>query len=138
MTDTTYSRDGDYVAETVTTDAQTAEIIGHIPARHLRLTVDDGRVLSDGSDTETLTVEVVSGLAVARGTSPSDADVLSVDDTAVVEVDGNPVSVDISDGSGSTTITTTKSAGSTISVVAGELSSYPAETDSAEIEVVSA
>lgn len=138
MAESTYTRDGDYVIENRDTGTQVAQIRGHIPARHLRLDLDDGTITNDGADTETVTVDVVSGLEVARGTAAEDASTLDVDDDATLIVDGREVTVPLSGGTGSTTITSTASAGSTIEIVAEELSSYPAETDSVEIEVVSA
>lgn len=138
MSSTEFARDtGDeYVTEKVHTDTQTAEIRGHIPARHLRLSLADGQVVNDGQDTETVAVSVVSGLQVARGNTP--ADVLDEDGTATVDIDGQPVEVDLTGGTGQREVTTTAAAGTTISVEAVGLADHPAESDTAEIEVIQA
>lgn len=113
MSSTSYEhRDGDdYVTEVVDTGTQTAEIRGPIPYRQFRVSVDDGQVRNDGADTETVTVEIVDGLEVARGTDPTDASVLPVDATARVNIDGAEVSVSLTGGSGTRDVTTTKARG---------------------------
>jgi len=128
----------DFVTEIVTTDEQTSEIYGHLPYRILSVRLDDGTVTNDGTDVESISVEVVDGLEMARGTDLSDATTLDEDATATVTVDGVDQTVELTNGSGSIDITTSKPAGSTISVEAVGLESYPAESDSVEIEVISA
>ncbi|MBP1953593.1 hypothetical protein J2752_000474 [Halarchaeum rubridurum] len=119
---------------------QTATIHQSTPFRVLHLTTsDDGQLPNDGSATETLQVAVVDGLQVARGTDPSDADVLDAGGEATVTVDGVAQSVSLTGGTGSLDVTTTASAGSTIRVQATDLAEHPAEqSDVVEIEVVSA
>lgn len=131
-----YYRDGPHVVTEVHTETQTAELRGGIPARHLRISLTDGSLDNDETDTETVTVEVVSGLQVVRGETP--ADVLSYDGTATLRVDGAEQTADLTDGSGSIDVTTSKSAGSIITVEAVGLADHPAGSDRAEIEVVNA
>ena len=118
----------DYVTELIDTGGQVAERYARVPYRHIVLTNGDGVILSDNTDTETVRVSVVDGLEVARGTDPAEATVLAEDHTATVEIDGSPVEVSITDGSGTKEITTTKSAGSTISVEAVGLDGVPVES----------
>lgn len=103
----------------------------------LRVTTQDGQVLNDGIDTETVTITVVDGLEIARGTDPADATVLDYDGDMTVTVDGVETAKTLTKGSVSFDVTTEKQAGSTIEVVAESLADYPAESDSAEIEVIS-
>jgi hypothetical protein len=129
--------DGDeFVTEQVTTDAQTAEIRGHLPYRVLRLSLADGQLANDGTAKETVTVKVVDGLEVARGTDPVDATVLDHDGNVTVTVDGVETTKAITNGSMSFDVTTEKSAGSTIEVVAESLADHPAESDKSIIEVI--
>lgn len=129
--------DGDYVLEEIDKESQTAlRKIG--PYRVFRVSTDDAQVANDGTDTETVTVDVVDGLEVARGTDFADAAVLDVDDDATLLVDGVGQTVTITAGTGSIDVTTTTSAGSSIEIVAESLASAPADSDTAEIEVVSA
>lgn len=131
-------KDGDdYVTEQVTTDAQTAEIYGSLPYRVLRITLGDGQVLNDGSDTETITVSVVDGLEVVRRTDSANATVLDYDGDVSLSVDGEKVSKTLTNGSVEFDITTDKPAGSEIEIVAESLADHVAESDSATIEVVS-
>lgn len=131
--------DGDeFVTEEVTTDAQTAEIHGHLPYRILSVTVGNGQISNGNTDTETVTVEVINGLEVARGTDRENATVLDYDGDVTLSIDGVETTKTLTDGSLSFNITTQKSAGSIIEIVAESLSDHPTESDSATIEVVSA
>jgi len=137
MSSIRWARDGDHLVKLVETDVQTAEVRGTNPARVLRVsTAGDGQLVNDGSATETLRVEVVDGLRVARGTDPADADVLDVDDDATLVVDGSEQTLTLMEGSGTLDVSTTAAAGSTIDVVARELASHPAESDRTQIDVV--
>lgn len=137
MSSTEYvHNDGDdYVTEQVDTGNQVAEVYGHIPYRHLLVTVSDGQIANDGEDTETVTVEAVDGLEVARGTDPTEASVLDYDGDMTVTVDGQEVTKTLTNGSVEFDITTEKSAGSTIEIVAESLVDHPAKSDSVTIEV---
>lgn len=123
-----------YVTELVDTGKQVAEIAGHIPYHKLRVETEDGEIIGDGEDTETVTISVISGL-----------DFVSNNRETIIEYDGNvTLSVDrqqtiktLANGSVSFELSTTKSAGSEIELVAGSLADHPAESDRATIEVVS-
>jgi len=132
----THDEGDDFVTRVIETHAQTAKVHGDISYRQFRISVSDGEISNDGKNTETVTVEVVDGLEVARGTDTADATVLDVNDDAILAVDGSEQTVTISAGTGSVDLTTTKEAGSTIKIEAVELSSHPADRDSATIEVV--
>jgi hypothetical protein len=121
-----------YVTETVDTGTQTAAITGHIPYHHLQVSGDDGQLINDGTDTERITVEVVDGLQVARGETPA---VLSYDGDVTLEIDGGETVKSVSAGTASFDITTSKAAGSVISVRGVELSDHPADSDAVSIEV---
>jgi hypothetical protein len=121
-----------FVTETVETEAQTVEKVGHIPYHQLRLAADDGQLTNDGSDTETITVKIVDGLQRARGETP---DVLNYDGDVTVAIDGAETTRTISDGSVSFDISTSKPAGASIPVRAVGLNSHPADPDSVSIEV---
>jgi hypothetical protein len=105
-------------------------------ARHLVVSSDDSQLVNDGTDVETVAIAIVDGLEVARGTDPSEATILAVDDDAKLSIDGSEQTVSVTDGMGSIDIQTTKPAGSTITVEALALASHPAESDSVEIEVI--
>jgi hypothetical protein len=129
----TYSHTGgEFVTETVETDSQTVEKVGHIPYYQLRLTDDDGQLTNDGSDTETITVEVVNGLQRARGETPG---VLSYDGDVTLEIDGAETTKTVTDGSVSFDVSTSKPAGASIPVRAVGLNNHPADTDNVSIEV---
>lgn len=140
MSSTEYVRNDndDYVTERVTTDTQTAEVYGHLPYRVVTVTPSDGEVLNDGADVETVTVEIVDGLSVARETNPDAASTLAESGTVTLSIDGATIDVTISDGIGTKDVTTTKAAGSTIDVETVAYDSGPIEGDSAAIEVIQA
>lgn len=129
----THTTGDEYVTETVETDSQTVEKVGHIPYHQLRLATDDGQLTSGGTDTETITVEVVDGLQRARGDTP--ADVLPYDGDVTIEIDGAETTKTVTDGSVSFDISTSKPAGASIAVRAVGLNNHPADTDSVSIEV---
>jgi len=107
------------------------------PYRRFVVTLDDGRVINDETDTETVTVYVVDGLEVARGTDPREAAVLDYDGDVTLTIDGVETTKTLSNGTVSFDVTTDKPAGSTIKVEADSLTDHPSESDSVEIEVVS-
>jgi len=117
------------------TGGEYAEIRGHIPYRRLQVTPTDGTLISDGSATETITVTVVDGLEIARGTSPSNATVLDYDGDVMLSVDGSQTVKTLSNGSVSFDVTTTKSAGSEIKIIAESINNHPTDRDSAVVEV---
>jgi hypothetical protein len=122
----------EFVTETVETGSQTVEKVGHIPYHQLRLTDDDGQLTNDGTDTETIVVEVVNGLQRARGETP---DGLSYTGDVTVAIDGAETTKTMTDGSVSFDITTSKPAGASIAVRAINLDNHPTDTDSVSIEV---
>jgi len=139
MSSTEYiHNDGDrFVTEKVDTGIQVAEVHGHIPFRQLLVRLNDGQVTNSGTDTETVTINVVDGLEVARGTDPNNATVLGYEGGLTVSIDGVETTKTLSNGTVSFDLTTDKPAGSTITVIAESLADHPAESDSVEIEVVS-
>lgn len=133
-TEYTHGAGDEYVTEEVTTETQTAEVYGHLPYHVFRVSLVDGSLVNDGTDTETVTVKVVNGLDVARGDDPT---VLDYDDDVTLSVDGQQTTKILTSGSVEFDLTTDKSAGSEIEIVAESLADHPAESDSATIEVVS-
>jgi len=128
--------DGDgYVTKLIHTEVQTAEVYGHIPYRRLRVTAADGSLINDGSATETITVAVVDGLEIARGTKPSNATALGYDGDVTLSVDGSQTVKTLSNGSVSFDLTTTRSAGSEIKIIAESINNHPTDRDSAVVEV---
>jgi hypothetical protein len=125
----------DYVTERIDTGTQTAELKGHIPYRRLQVTPTDGTLINDGSATETVTVTVVDGMEVARGTKPSNATMLGYDGDVTLFVDGSQTVKALSNGSVSFDLTTTKSAGSEIKIIADSINNHPTDRDSAVVEV---
>lgn len=138
-TKTTYqhSDDDEYVTELKQTQTQTAEIVGHIPYHQFRASADDGTLVNDGTDTESVVVDVVNGLQFARGNTPADILAQSTGDVTV-EIDAADITKSLTDGTLTVDITTQKPAGSIIEVVAKSLASKPAGRDTVEIEVTSA
>jgi len=130
-----HDQNDDYVTEQVDTGTQTAELHGHIPYRQLRVTATDGTLMNDGSSTETVTVTVIDGLEVARGTKPSNATMLNYDGDVTLFVDGSQTVKTLSNGSVSFDVTTVKSAGSEIKIIAESVNNHPTDRDSAAIEV---
>jgi|GEM_PF-3686239 len=131
MTAVEYSKNGDHVQKTVGESTMPS----YRPARFVRLSLDDGEIANDGTDTETVTAEIVDGLDVLRGNDPS---VLSESGTLTLSIDGAEVSVSIESGIGTTEVTTTKSAGATIEIETIDYDGGPTEPDSATIEVIAA
>lgn len=129
----------DFVTEQVTTDAQTAEIYGHLPYRVLVVSLADGQIVNDGTDSVTVTVEIVDGLEIARGTDRIDATILDYDGTATLKIDGTEHSVTISGGTGTLDYATTQTAPATVEVQATALDAKPAEaSETVTIEVTQA
>jgi len=126
---------GDSIIARKKTQNQTVRAY-HSRYRHLSITVEDGTLKNDGTDTETVTVRVMNGLEVTRGTDPSDATVLGYDGEATVRVDGQQTTKTVSGGSVSFDLTTVRSPGSVIEIVAETLDDHPAESDSATVKVV--
>lgn len=125
----------DYVAEQIDTGTQTVELNGHLPYRHLWVSLDDGQVVNDGVATETVTVDLRDRLEIARGAAPATATVLAENNDVTVSVDGVETTKTLTDGSVSFEVVTEKPAGSEIEIVAESLANHPAESDSATIEV---
>jgi hypothetical protein len=104
------------------------------PYRWLSVSVDDGKILNDGKDTESVTVEVINGLQVARDNTP--ADVLQYDGDVILKVNGAEMAKTLTDGRVVFDVTTEKSAGNSIDIVAKSLSNNIAKSDRAEIKVI--
>jgi len=138
MTDITYTKNDDWInKETDTGVPPNTPAIEHKwrSYRWLSVSLDDGYIVNNGSDTNTVTVRVVDGVEVARGSDPSNASVLSYDGDVVVTVDGSETTKTLSSGSLSFDLTTTKSAGDVITVKAVDLVDHPSESDVVNIEV---
>lgn len=130
----THGNENEFVVKKIDTGNQLAEVYGHLPYRVLRLSLADGQAANDGTDTETVTIKVVSGLDVARGESPT---VLDCNGDVTITVDGKQTTKTLANGSVSFNLATDKPAGSEIEVVAESLENHPAKSDSTTIEVVS-
>jgi len=103
----------------------------------LTVVLDDGQVINDNTDTETVMIKVVDGLEVVKGTSPSNATVLDYGGDVTLSVDGQQTTKTLTNGTVEFDLTTDKSAGSEIEIFAESLADHPAESDSATIEVMS-
>ena len=79
--------------------------------RTLSISFEDGEVASGGTDTETVTVEL----------RDADGNPVSGANTAVLDVDGYKYDVALADGRGTHALTTSRDAGSNISVHAVEV-----------------
>ena len=141
MAEITYEMTGDgwidKLIDTGTDPNTPARVHPHSAYRTLSVSTEDGDISNDGADTETVMISVVDGLEVVRGTDPADATVLDYDGDVTLSIDGVETTKTLSNGNVSFNLTTDKSAGSTITVTAKSLADHPAESDSAEIEVVS-
>jgi len=137
-TEFTHNEGDDYITELTHTETQTAETCGHLPYRHILLTISDDTIVNDGTDTIAISLSVVDGLEIARGTEPTDATVLDYDGDVTVTVDGIKTTKTLTNGSVEFDLTTDKQAGSEIEIVAESLADHPAESDSATVEVVQA
>lgn len=131
------SRIGNHVEEVTSSDG-TEQRRTVSSFYQIYVVVEYGDLLNDGTDTETVTIEVIDGLNVARGTDPSKAAVLDYDGDVILSVDGQQTTKTLTNGSVSFGLTTDKPAGSEIKIVAESLADHPAESDSATIEVVTA
>lgn len=136
MLSTEYKKgtDGDLLVEIVNTESQTVEISGHIPYRHIRVSLSNDQLLNDAIDSTMVTIEVVSGLDLSRGDSP---DMINYNGDVTVFVDDIKMTKTVTNGSVKFDLTTDKQSGSEIGVVAKSLTGHPSEPDSAIIEVVS-
>jgi len=105
--------------------------------RVLIVACDNGVITNGSSNAEAVTISVVDGLEVARGTDPEEATVLDYDGDVTLTIDGVETTKTLSNGTVSFDVTTDKPAGSTIKVEADSLTDHPSESDSVEIEVVS-
>jgi len=76
----------------------------------------------------------MSGLDVSRGDSPT---VLDYNGDVIITVDGQQTTKTLTNGSVEFDLTTDKSAGTEIEIIAESLADHPAESDRATIEVVS-
>lgn len=139
MKSTEYSKSGDWVVKEIDFQLPKGQksISMDVPYRKLHVSLSDGQVANDDTDTETVSVAVVDGLEVARGTDPAEATVLDYDGDVALTIDGVKTTKTLSGGGVTFDVTTTKDAGETIEIVAGSLADHPAESDSATIEVVS-
>jgi hypothetical protein len=133
----TLSETGDRVIEITDTGVQEA-LSSHSRFYLLVVSIEDGEMVNNGTDTETVTIEVVNGLEVARGAARENATVLDYDGDVTITIDGVETTKTLTHGSVSFGVTTEKPATSTIEAVAEALSDHPAESDSAEIEVTQA
>jgi hypothetical protein len=135
LTDISFKHSGgdEYVSRVIETDNQTARTKGSHPYHQLRLSTGDATLHNDGSDTETVTVAVVNGLQLVRGTVP---DTLSYDGEVLINIEGAETTKTLTDGSVSFDISTSKPAGAEITVRAVGLNDHPAESDTASIEVI--
>lgn len=132
-----HSNGDEYITELTHTDTQTAKTVGHIPCRHINVSISDGQLFNNNTDIETVSIRVMDGLEVARGADLENATVLDYGGDVTLSIDGVETTKTLTDGSVSFDLTTDKPAGSTIKIVAESLADHPAETDSATIEVVS-
>lgn len=133
----THTEGEDFLTTHIETDTQTAKVTGEIPYRNINLYMGSKQIINDGADAATVTIEVVDGLEVANRTDPANATVLDYDGEVAVFIDGVETTKILTGGSVSFDVTTQKSAGSTIEIVAGGLSDHPSEGDTETIEVVS-
>ena len=124
--------------EFLETTEQTVETYGHLPFRICRVLVGGREIRNDGTDTTMVTVKIVDGLEVTRGTDSAEATVLDCEGDVTLTIDGVETTKTLTDGSVSFDITTEKPAGSTIEIEAESLADHPAEGDRAEIEVIQA
>lgn len=133
-----YERDGDNIVRHINTDRQTITESPFKPYSRLLVATDDGRLANNGTDAETVAVTVRDGLKIARGTEITDTSILDHNGDVTVLIDGEAVTKTLTGGSVSFELTTEKAAGETIEIVAESLADVPAESDSAEIEVIQA
>jgi hypothetical protein len=129
-----FERVGDGVKRQIEKAEQTAVENPCQSYRILNIQLETGSVKNDGTDSETVTVEVVNGLDVARG---DDLTVLDYDGEVTLSVDGQQITKTLTNGSVSFDVTTDKPAASEIEIAAESLADHPTESDSATIEVVS-
>jgi hypothetical protein len=138
--DATPDKTGDYVLDKTTTNTgQETYNLGSANSgayRRLHVSLSNGSVVNDSTDTETVTLSVVDGLEVARGAEPSNATVLDYDGDVTVTIDGVETTKTLTSGTTEFDVTTAKSAGSTIGIVAESLADHPAESSRATIEVL--
>lgn len=124
----------DYVTELDhrVSSADPAEIYGHLPYRHGRLSVS---VTSDASSLD-ITVEVMNGLSVLRDDpEPSQ---LGYDGTATVRLVGHTaVDVPITDGSGQSQVDISSITSDDLQVKVESLSDSPVEQDSTIVDLTS-
>jgi hypothetical protein len=132
-TDYTHNDGDDYMTEKVDTGNQIAEVYGYLPYRKLNVTTSDGSVSTGGSDSVTVTVEVISQLDYLNNDRET---MLAHDGDVTVRIDGAAVTKTVSGGTVEFDVTTEKPAGETIEIVAKSLADHPAESDSVKLEVM--
>lgn len=136
-----YEKNGGYINTQIYTNADNANSPATIYKsniyRHLTISPSIAKLRNDGTDTETVSVEVVDGLEVAKGTDPANATVLDYNGDVTLTIGGVETIKTLTNGSVEFDLTTDKPAGSEIEIVAESLADHPAESDSATIEVVS-
>lgn len=93
-------------------------------AWNIAITLDDGQVQAGGTDTEPVSVTVTD----------QDGNAISEDVTVELDVDGETVDVKTASGEGVYDVTTTKAAGSTVTVQAAEVQEHHA-APSAELTI---
>jgi hypothetical protein len=130
---------GEYLNKLIETSTSTdknnpAVVHQFRPYHQLRLSVDDGELINDGTDTETVTVELIDGLQVVRGNTP--ADVIDAAGDVILKIDGGEITKSLIDGAVSFEISTSKPIGSTIVVRVAEVNSHPSDSESVSINVV--
>jgi len=107
-----------------------AEIYGHLPYRHARLSVS----LSSDASTLTVTVEILNGLSVLRDDLTPNQ--LAVDGIASVDLVGHTtIEIQIADGSGQSQTDISSISRSSLSVVVSGLTDGPIETDTTTVDI---
>lgn len=132
---------------TVLTETQSGEFTSSnqdIEVAWPYVTLSSDTILNDGSDTVTITVSVREGIEIARNYGDpkwavTDASLVEVTGEATIEIDGQPMTVSLTDGVGEKPVRTdptTISAGDSITVQAVSLADHPAtESKPQEIQV---
>jgi hypothetical protein len=102
--------------------------------RGLSVAVDGGQLSNNGSDIETVAIELTNRKELLQDDNVA---LLDYDGGVTLKIDGVETTKTLTGGSVSFDLTTEKPAGSSINIVAESLADHPAESDSVTIEVVS-
>jgi hypothetical protein len=129
MTTYTHSSETDEVLSVSETGVKTHHAFYHA----IRCRSSPDSIQNNGTETAIITIEVVDGLQLARGETP--AAVLAYEGDVTLKIDGAETTKPMTAGSVSFDISTSKPAGSTITVRAVGLNDHAAESDGAMIEV---